>query len=145
MKTVYTKVVADLFHPGHVNLLKNARALGDRLVVHVVDDIRVTAFKRRPVMTQEERMAVVEACRHVDEVKAEGPKVITKAFMQTNGYDIYAYAFATEEERIVKRKDCPDLPEEMIGLLSYTPGISTTALLERIARRSASSSPDQGT
>lgn len=135
MKIIYTKMVADLFHPGHVNFLRNARALGDRLVVHIVDDERVSSFKRQPVMTQEERMAVVAACRHVDEVIADGPRIITRAFMEQNQYAVYAFACNGAAELAVKRRDCPDLPEEMLGVLSYTEGVSTTDLIHRIQQR----------
>ena len=137
IRTVYTKMVADLFHPGHVEFLKAARALGDRLVVHVVDDARVQAAKRLPIMTQQERAAVMAACRHVDEVRLDGPKVMSHAFMTQNGFDLYAISFSDEAERHVKRGDCGDLPDSMIAVLPYTPQISTTTLLQRIALRMA--------
>lgn len=135
MRTVYTKMVADLFHPGHVEFLKAARALGDRLVVHVVDDQRVKQAKRLPIMTQQERLAVVAACRYVDEVRSEGPKVISQEFMAQNGFDLYAVSFSDEEEKATKRADCGDLPDTMIAVLPYTDGISTTSNLHRIASR----------
>lgn len=135
MKIIYTKMVADLFHPGHVNFLRNARALGDRLVVHIVSDERVSSFKRQPVMNQAERMAVVAACRYVDEVVADGPRIITHAFMEQQGYAIYAFACCGTEELTVKRHDCPDLPDEMLGVLSYTDGVSTTDLIKRVKQR----------
>src|SRR5690606_31919430 len=109
MKIIYTKMVADLFHPGHVNFLRNARALGDRLIVHIVDDLRVTAFKREPVMTQEERMSVVAACRYVDQVTAVGPRIITLDFMREHNYAVYAFACSGDKELTTKREDCPDL------------------------------------
>lgn len=139
MKVVYTKMVADLFHPGHVNFLRNARALGDRLVVHIVDDTRVSAFKRKPVMTQAERIAVVAACRYVDDVVADGPRIITIDFMREHHYNIYAFACCGTEELMVKRKDCPDLPDEMLGVLDYTEGVSTTELIQRLQQRFESS------
>lgn len=135
MKIIYTKMVADLFHPGHVNFLRNARALGDRLVVHVVNDDRVSSFKRQPVMNQAERLAVVAACRYVDEVVEDGPRIITPEFMQENGYAIYAFACCSAEEVVTKRRDCPDLPEHMLGVLSYTDGVSTTGLIQRVQQR----------
>jgi cytidyltransferase-like protein len=137
IRTVYTKMVADLFHPGHVEFLKAARALGDRLVVHVVDDARVQAAKRLPIMTQQERAAVVDASRYVDEVRLEGPKVMSHAFMTQNGFDLYAISFSDEAEKLIKRGDCGDLPDSMIAVLPYTPQISTTTLLQRIALRMA--------
>ncbi len=135
MKIIYTKMVADLFHPGHVNFLRNARALGDRLVVHVVSDDRVTSFKRQPVMSQAERLTVVAACRYVDEVVEDGPRIITPEFMQQKGYAIYAFACCGTEEVVTKRRDCPDLPDHMLGILTYTDGVSTTGLIQRVQQR----------
>ena len=132
MKVIYTKVVADLFHYGHVNFFKNARALGDKLVVHVVNDERVRLSKRPPVMTQEERIAVVAACRYVDQVLADGPKIITPEFMMEQGYHTYVFSYSSDEELQTKLADCPDLPKEMIAILPYTSGISTTDILHRI-------------
>ncbi len=135
MRTIYTKVVADLFHAGHVEFFRQARALGDRLVVQVVGDERVAAAKRRPIMTQAERLAVVAGCRHVDEVAADGPRVITRAFMDEHGYAVYAYAAYDNAEAVAKRRDCPDLPDDRVAVVLYTTGISTTELLRRIAQR----------
>jgi len=86
-------------------------------------------------MTQAERLEVVAGCRYVDEALADGPKVITLDFMYSQGYSVYAYAYAHDQEKLSKRRDCPDLPDDMIALLQYTPGISTTEILERVRRR----------
>jgi len=47
MTRVYVDMVADLFHPGHVNILRSARALGHELVVGFHSDQDATAYKRR--------------------------------------------------------------------------------------------------
>lgn len=133
MKIIYTKVVADLFHPGHVEFFRQARALGDRLVVQVVSDERVSANKRPPVMTQAERLAVVAACRYVDEAQADGPRFITQQFLDEQGYALYAFAAIDEAEALAKRRDCADLPDHRIAVLPYTSGISTTQIRRRLA------------
>lgn len=143
--TVYTKVVGDLFHHGHARFFEQARKAGDRLVVHVVSDERVAALKqRRPIMTHQERLAVIQSCRWVDEVKGDGPKVITRAFMDEHNYGKYAFSYTDEAEKLVKRNDCPDLPEHMIVTFPYTQGISTTEILRRI-RHAAGNDGHRGT
>ncbi len=132
MKKAYTKMVGDLFHFGHVNLFKGIKSVADYLVVQVVEDARVQAYKRKPVLTQQERIWVIEACRFVDEVSAIGPKEITLDFMRKHGYDYYAYSFQSEKEWEDKRKDCMSLPNEMIIELPYTQGISSTEIIQRI-------------
>lgn len=65
---VYVDMVGDLFHAGHVSLLREARRHGDWLVVGVLSDDTAASYKRRPVMTLDEMVAVIESCRYVDEV-----------------------------------------------------------------------------
>ncbi|MDV6342255.1 adenylyltransferase/cytidyltransferase family protein [Nitrosomonas sp. Is24] len=132
-KHVYTRMVADLFHEGHINFLREARALGTHLTVCVVSDERVVENKGKlPVMKQAERAAVVAACKYVDAVMTETPASVTVEFMQQYGFDIYTFACASEQERQDKYKLCESLPAEMIQELPYTPGISTSELVTRI-------------
>lgn len=132
---IYTKMVGDLFHPGHVRFLREARALGDRLIVQVVCDERVAVYKRTPVMNQKERAEVIAACKYVDEVHLIGPRTITLDFMDHNGFDIYAYGYSSEKEALTKRWDCIELPDTRIRIIPYTPGISTTDMIRRIRER----------
>ena len=60
MTRVYVDMVADLFHYGHVEFLKKARALGDYLLVGIhTDDIVASYKKGRPILTMEERVKSV--------------------------------------------------------------------------------------
>jgi D-sedoheptulose 7-phosphate isomerase len=67
---VFTNGCFDLLHPGHIDLLERARALGDRLVVGINSDASVRAIKGagRPLMSQEDRISVLSGLRSVDEV-----------------------------------------------------------------------------
>ena len=65
---VYTYVVCDLLHIGHLNLFRQARKLGDYLIVGVTSDDGVEAYKRRPVQSFEERSEIVRELRMVDRV-----------------------------------------------------------------------------
>lgn len=68
MKIGYTTGVFDLFHIGHLNLLRNARALCDKLVVGVTTDELVSYKHKRSVISFAERFEIVRACRYVDAV-----------------------------------------------------------------------------
>lgn len=70
-RTVLTYGTFDLFHPGHVQLLKRARELGTRLVVGLSTDEFNALKGKQSVMSFEDRKSVLEACRYVDEVFAE--------------------------------------------------------------------------
>jgi D-sedoheptulose 7-phosphate isomerase len=69
-RTVFTNGCFDLIHPGHVDLLARARALGSRLVVGINSDRSVRSIKGpgRPLMNEAERRAVLLGLRSVDEV-----------------------------------------------------------------------------
>ena len=69
-RLVFTNGVFDLLHPGHIEILSNARALGDALVVGVNSDDSVRRLKgpSRPVRNEQERAYVLAALRDVDAV-----------------------------------------------------------------------------
>lgn len=135
---VFAKVVADLLHPGHVRFFKAARALGTHLTVCVVPDERVAAYKGTlPLLSLEERMEMVSACRWVDAVMSSCPKVVTLAFMQSHGFDAYAFGAKDSGELAAKLADCEELPPNMRLIIPYSAGISTTVLRERLMSPSA--------
>lgn len=64
----YTSGVFDLFHIGHLNLLKNAKAMCDRLVVGVTTDELVSYKFKKAVIPFPERMEIVRSIKYVDAV-----------------------------------------------------------------------------
>ena len=130
MIRVYSDMVADLFHYGHMEFLKKAHALGDYLLVGVCDDATVERNKRKPILTMEERVASVAGCRYVDEVLPHAPWIIDRTWIEK--YDIHL---------VVHGDDYPqeylehiyEIPIEMgiLRVVSYTPGISTTEIIRR--------------
>lgn len=65
----YTTGVYDLFHIGHLNILRNAKLECDYLIVGVTTDVLSLEVKeRRPIIPFAERMAIVESIRYVDMV-----------------------------------------------------------------------------
>lgn len=132
---VFTAMVADLFHYGHVNFLRRARALGDHLTVGLVSDRRAASYKRPPVLSFAERKAVVEACRYVDDV-IELDENVTDEFMRAHDFHIRAYGVANEAEEEMKfRTLWKDMDRAYFHRIDYTPGISTTEIIRRIVSR----------
>ncbi|XP_074583530.1 ethanolamine-phosphate cytidylyltransferase-like isoform X1 [Curcuma longa] len=79
---VYMDGCFDMMHYGHCNALRQARALGDQLVVGVVSDDEIKANKGPPVTPLHERMIMVRAVKWVDEVIHDAPYAITEEFMK---------------------------------------------------------------
>ncbi len=68
-KIGYTTGVFDLFHVGHLNILQKAKEQCEYLIVGVSTDALVMEYKDRvPVIPEEERMAIVEGIKYVDQV-----------------------------------------------------------------------------
>lgn len=68
-KIGYTTGVFDLFHIGHLNVLKNAKEQCDYLIVGVSTDEVVESYKhKKPIIPFEERIRIVESIRYVDKV-----------------------------------------------------------------------------
>lgn len=64
----YTQGVYDMFHVGHLNLLQNAKKQCDRLIVGVNSDRLVMEYKhKKPVISEENRLRIVENIKAVDE------------------------------------------------------------------------------
>jgi len=68
---VFTNGCFDVLHPGHVDLLERAKALGDRLIVGINSDRSVRAIKGegRPIFSENERRKILLSLRSVDEVR----------------------------------------------------------------------------
>ncbi len=128
---VYVDVVADLFHVGHVNFLRQTRTHGDYLLVGVHADETVMSYKRRPIFSMEERVALVESCRYVDEVVPDAPLTIDRGWIEQLNIDLVLHGDDISSEM---EEFCYKTPIAM-GIyrsVGYTPEISTTEIIARI-------------
>ncbi|CAD6337605.1 unnamed protein product [Miscanthus lutarioriparius] len=78
---VYMDGCFDMMHYGHCNALRQARALGDELIVGVISDDEIKANKGPPVTPLHERMIMVRAVKWVDDIIPDAPYAITEEFM----------------------------------------------------------------
>ena len=87
-KIGYTTGVFDLFHIGHLNILKKAKEKCEYLIVGVSTDEVVKTYKNKtPIISFEERKAIVEAIKYVDEVVPQRSMDKFKAWEQ-NHFDV---------------------------------------------------------
>ncbi|XP_036766538.1 ethanolamine-phosphate cytidylyltransferase isoform X1 [Manis pentadactyla] len=122
----------DMVHYGHSNQLRQARAMGDYLIVGVHTDEEISKHKGPPVFTQEERYKMVQAIKWVDEVVPAAPYVTT---LQT--LDKHSCDFCVHGNDITLTVDGRDTYEEVKQAGRYreckrTQGVSTTDLVGRM-------------
>lgn len=131
----YTTGVFDLFHVGHLNILKRAKEQCDYLIVGVSTDELVEQYKnKRPVICYEERVQIVEAIRYVDKVVPQVNRDKFAAWEEHRfdrmfvGDDWKGSALFNEMEQRFK-----PLGVEIV-YFPYTKGTSSTFLKETLAR-----------
>ena len=129
---VFTNGVFDLLHPGHVRYLRDARALGDALIVAINSDRSVRANKGegRPISPQAERAEVLLALDAVDGVTIfdeETPHAIITAVQP----DVLVKGADWGSDNIVGR-DLVEARGGRVVRMKLAEGFSTTALLEKV-------------
>ena len=133
MTRVYVDMVADLFHYGHANFLRQAKQLGDHLIVGIHSDEVVKEYKRTPILTMRERVDTVSSCRYVDEVISDAPLVVDLKWLNTHRIDLVVHGDDFSEHM---KQLCYKVPIDLgiLRLVSYTSMISTTEIIKRIEK-----------
>jgi D-glycero-beta-D-manno-heptose 1-phosphate adenylyltransferase len=135
---VFTNGVFDLLHPGHVRYLKQARALGDALIVglNADDSVRRNKGPDRPINPEAERAEILAAleCVHAVVIFHEDtPAEIVRALEP----DVLVKGADWPVDRIVGR-DTVEARGGKVVRIPLEPGHSTSRLLERIRRTTGS-------
>ena len=139
MTIVYADMVGDLFHYGHVEFLRKAKEFGDILYIGVNGDEVVSKYKRKPILNIEERKKEIEGCKYVDLVVINCPCPITKEFIEKYKIDYVLHGDDFNEEDIEKWYHVPK-KLNMLKIVPYTKGISTTEIIERIINQNKNNS-----
>ena len=118
-----------MFHVGHIRVLQRAAALGDKLVVGVsADALNIAKKGRAPVYSQDERMEIVASLRVVDEVFVEESLELKRDYILEHGADVLVMG----DDWTGKFDWVSDVCE--VVYLPRTPSVSTTGIIEHIAR-----------
>ena len=121
--------VWDLFHVGHLNLIRNAKGLGDKLIVGVSTDECVVKEKgKTPVIPFEQRYKIVEAIKYVDCVVPQYTRDKTR-LIKTLKPDILV---AGDDWDKLKGQEVLEKIGGKVIFFPYTKTINTTELIERI-------------
>jgi len=126
-KVVFTNGCFDIIHAGHVHYLRQAKSLGDLLIVAINSDESVKKLKpERPIISEKERIEVVAALEMVDYVtvfKEDTPYELIKILKP----DVLVKGGDWKVEEIVGS----DIVKEVYSL-TYKQGISTTEIIKKI-------------
>lgn len=133
-KVVFTNGVFDLLHPGHVRYLREARALGEALIVAVNSDRSVRAIKgpERPINPEHERAELLLAIHPVDAAvifDEDTPHAIVSRIQP----DILVKGADWGADDIVGR-DVVERRGGRVVRIELAPGFSSSTLIERVRR-----------
>ena len=119
---VYTYGVYDLLHYGHIRSIKEAKKLGNHLTVGVFTDKIAESFKRKPILTQEERLTNIKELGIADKV------VLQDTFLPDDDYNVIAKG----EGAGWTKESQPQFKKSESVLLPYTDSISSSEIIRRI-------------
>lgn len=136
MTTVYTCGTFDMFHVGHLNMLKAAKGLGEKLVVGVSTDEVVESYKPGSlVVPYEQRFQIVSSIKYVDVCVAQTDRDKYKAWERLQ-YDVLVVGddwfgkpdFNEYQEKLSRRG-------VKVVYLPYTPGVSSSMIRNVLEKR----------
>ena len=133
MKIGYTTGVFDMFHVGHLNILRKAKAECDILIVGVSTDELVMSYKHKvPIIPFEQRKEIVAAIKYVDKVVTQSSRDKIKAYDDLHfdimfvGNDWKGTPFFDKIEEELRKRNVE------ISYFPYTEGVSSTILREKL-------------
>ena len=130
---IFTNGVFDVLHPGHVRYLRDARALGDMLIVGINSDRSARALGKppdRPINPEYERAEVLAALVSVEAVVVfdqDTPHAIITALQPAS-----LVKGADWGENAIVGRDVVEARGGKVVRIPLAPGYSTTSILDRI-------------
>ncbi|EDO8477651.1 phosphoenolpyruvate mutase [Campylobacter jejuni] len=129
-KLVYVPMAADIIHPGHLNIIKEAQKLG-YVMVGLFSDQAIASYKRVPFMNFEQRKQLIESIKGVDEVVIQNEKDYDNNLLKYKPDFMVHGSDWNEGPLNSSRKKAIDLMKTWGGKViepQYTPNISSTKL-----------------
>lgn len=133
----YTDGTFDLFHYGHINFLKEAKNLCDYLIVGVNNDKIVSNYKKNPIMSSKERLAVIQSCKYVDYAFINDSRNKLLKHKQFKFNVLFVGSDWKGTKRWIKFEKELSKYNVKICYLNYTKTISTTIIRKRLQNEKA--------
>jgi len=130
-KIVFTNGVFDILHTGHIQLLKFAKSLGDKLIVGINSDKSVRAIKgdSRPINNQVDRKKILESLTFVDQVVIFD-ELESKNLLKSMNPNILVKGGEWTKEQVRQRDQVPD--EIDVKIFPFVKDYSTTSTIKKI-------------
>lgn len=132
-KIGYTTGVFDMFHIGHLNILKKAKEQCEYLVVGVTtDELCVCRKHKKPIICEEDRIAIISSIRYVDEVVKQVTMDKIDVVKKLNADVVFVGSdWQGTKEWIQYEKEFSAVGCSVV-YLNHTDGISSSVLRERL-------------
>lgn len=131
-KIGYTTGVFDMFHVGHLNILKKAKEQCEYLIVGVTTDKLVSYKNKKAVIPHNERMEIVESIKYVDKVVSQETMDKIKAWEKYKFNVIFVGSDWQGTDKWNKIEEEFKKVDVEIVYFKYTAGISSTILRRKI-------------
>jgi glycerol-3-phosphate cytidylyltransferase len=130
---VYTGGTFDLFHDGHVNLLKLCKQLGSKVIVSLNTDEFIFQYKKSyPILNYNQRKIILESCIYVDEVIPNINGSNSKTAIEQVSPDIIVIGSDWAKKDYYKQmgfdQDWLDSKNIILAYVPYTKDVSTTKI-----------------
>jgi len=133
-RVVYVQGTWDLFHIGHLNILRKARKIATKLIVGVNTDESVQEYKGDyPVIPYQDRVEILKACSLVDEV-VMSKMIFNVDNLKKLNVDVIVLGSDWKNRYLEGKEEAQKAGIEII-YFPYTEGISTTEIKAKIRRR----------
>lgn len=134
----YTTGVFDMFHIGHLNILKNAKSQCDHLIVGVSTDELVKQYKnKKPIIPFEERIEIVKSIKYVDEVVPQISMDKRQAWENLH-YNVLFHGSDWKGSAMYDKviRDLEEVGVKVV-FLPHTQGVSSTLLADVLYKQQA--------
>ena len=134
MKIVYSYYVLDIVHKGHLEMMKNAKAIAGKdgkLIVGILTDEAVMEKKPKPILSFDERIELAGAIKYVDLAVAQETYSPLPNVLKIKP-DILMESTSHDEEAIEKAREVMESINGRVIVIPYYPSQSSTEIKNKI-------------
>ena len=128
---------ADIIHPGHMNILKEASSYGE-VIVGLLTDQAIASYKKIPLMSYEERLSVIDGIKYVSKIVKQDTLDYTNNLMDIKPkYVVHGDDWTTGIQKNVRKEVIEVLKgwEGELVEVPYTKGVSSTSVREKLGNK----------